>query len=277
MELGRCAEYLRKQIEKYGCIHATLIDQEKTSPKKAKEVVREVLELGSKLILEGGSGYVDRDGRTEKVARAIKEEINDFYKRTDERVLLVGFPGNRSQVAPSLDAIFFLRLLNAPDRRFLIDEPMAGVRQIKEYGLDVIKVGYLITRAGTTAAKVTKALIPPDEPKEKRIELINNYALYLLYSSGPGAFLYLDAGSGAKKPEDPEVVRAVKEETSLNVIVGGGVKDYETARKLSANLADIIVTGTVLEEDLSKLEDILNGIEEGVKERKNVKRVRGPA
>lgn len=270
MKLGDSTKYLKEQINKYGCIHATLIDQEKTSPEKAREITEKVLDIGSKLILEGGSGYVDRDGRTERVARAIKEGIKNFYEKSNEKILLVGFPGNRSQVAPSLDAIFYLRLLNAPDRRFLIDEPMAGARKIKEYGIDVINVGYLITKGGTTAANVTGALIPPESPKERRIETITNYALHFFYSSGADSFLYLDAGSGARDPEDPEVIRRIKEEIpELKIIVGGGIRDYETAMDLSENLADIIVTGTVVEKGkLSKLEEIIEGIKDGVKRRK---------
>ncbi len=60
-------------------------------------------------------------------------------------------------------------------------------------------------------------------------------------------FIYLEAGSGAVNPVPDEIVRAVATETSVPVIVGGGIRDPETvAAKVRAG-ASFVVVGNHLE------------------------------
>jgi len=61
-------------------------------------------------------------------------------------------------------------------------------------------------------------------------------------------FVYLEAGSGARKPVPPEMIRLVKEHLSVPLVVGGGIRDGVTAREAVEAGADIIVTGTIVEE-----------------------------
>jgi putative glycerol-1-phosphate prenyltransferase len=68
--------------------------------------------------------------------------------------------------------------------------------------------------------------------------------------------IYLDAGSGADKPVSENMIRQVKANISLPLIVGGGIRDANTAL-LSANAgADIIVVGNAAEENPELLMDI---------------------
>ena len=51
--------------------------------------------------------------------------------------------------------------------------------------------------------------------------------------------------------------------TDLVVIVGGGIRDGETAAKVAKAGADIVVTGTVVEDSSNvktKIEELVNGI-----------------
>ena len=56
------------------------------------------------------------------------------------------------------------------------------------------------------------------------------------------------AGSGAPEPIPTSMVKAVKEKLSIPLIVGGGIRTPEQAGEIAKAGADIIVTGTVLEE-----------------------------
>jgi len=61
--------------------------------------------------------------------------------------------------------------------------------------------------------------------------------------------VYLEAGSGADSPVPVQMVSAVKKAlgTAL-LIVGGGIRSGDAAAKLVAAGADLIVTGTAVEQ-----------------------------
>jgi phosphoglycerol geranylgeranyltransferase len=58
--------------------------------------------------------------------------------------------------------------------------------------------------------------------------------------------VYLEAGSGAPQPVPCEMIQKVKELIDIPLIVGGGIRDAETAASILAAGADIIVTGNML-------------------------------
>ena len=60
---------------------------------------------------------------------------------------------------------------------------------------------------------------------------------------------YLEAGSGAPEPVPPSMVKAVSNKLSIPLIVGGGIRDPEAAKSTAGAGADILVTGTVVEEN----------------------------
>ena len=70
-------------------------------------------------------------------------------------------------------------------------------------------------------------------------------------------FVYLEAGSGAKSSVTPEMVKTVRHTFNGFLIVGGGIKDVETAESLVNAGADALVIGTFLEKggSLTKLEE----------------------
>lgn len=65
--------------------------------------------------------------------------------------------------------------------------------------------------------------------------------------------MYLDAGSGARRPVRPEMIKAVKEAVSAPLIVGGGIRSPEAAQRALEAGADCIVVGNGLEENASWL------------------------
>ncbi len=102
-------------------------------------------------------------------------------------------------------------------------------------------MGYIVVAPGGTVGKVGKAdLIQPDE-QERAVR----YALAAQYFGM--RFVYLEAGSGAKQPVDPGIIRAVKRAIDIPVIVGGGIRTADAAHESIKAGADIIVTGTLVE------------------------------
>jgi putative glycerol-1-phosphate prenyltransferase len=66
--------------------------------------------------------------------------------------------------------------------------------------------------------------------------------------------LYLEAGSGAIEPVKTNLISMVKQNISIPLIVGGGIKNPEQINAIYNAGADVIVIGTVLEKDLKNLE-----------------------
>ena len=64
-------------------------------------------------------------------------------------------------------------------------------------------------------------------------------------------YIYLEAGSGASEPVPEEIIRVVRKSIDVTLIVGGGIRSPESARKVVAAGADIVVTGTFVETSLS--------------------------
>ena len=60
--------------------------------------------------------------------------------------------------------------------------------------------------------------------------------------------IYLEAGSGADSHIPVDFIMKVKKLTNLMVIVGGGIKTAQDALEVKEAGADIIITGTVVEE-----------------------------
>ncbi len=96
-------------------------------------------------------------------------------------------------------------------------------------------------------------------------------AIYALAAQYMGMrFVYLERGSGVDAPISPSMVKTVKKVADeVKLVVGGGIRTKEQAKEIAKAGADIIVTGTVLEEKESdsSLKEIIGGIEEGVHER----------
>ena len=53
--------------------------------------------------------------------------------------------------------------------------------------------------------------------------------------------IYLEAGSGAKAPVSPEIIKAVRANTSITLIVGGGIRTPEAMHTAYKAGADIVV------------------------------------
>jgi len=101
----------------------------------------------------------------------------------------------------------------------------------------------LIIGEGTTAWFVGQAKgIPFDKS--------NLAIMYSLAAQYLGMrFLYLEAGSGANQHISPEMVKAVRRYYEGVLIVGGGIRDSKIAKHLADAGADIIVVGTMIEND----------------------------
>ena len=70
--------------------------------------------------------------------------------------------------------------------------------------------------------------------------------------------IYLEAGSGALKPVSPLVIKSVKENLDIPLIVGGGIRSGKELLEAYKNGADMVVIGTAFEENSNFLTKIMS-------------------
>jgi phosphoglycerol geranylgeranyltransferase len=236
-------EYILTKLEKEK-VHMTLLDPEKEID--AGAIGKHIEESGSDAIMLGGSTGVDE--------KKLDDTIDELKKSTELPIIL--FPSSSRSLSRHADAIYFMSLLNSRDVRIIVGEQKRAARAIKKFGIETIPMGYIIVEPGMKVGEVGQAEVLKRDDFDGAI----GYSLVAQYFGMK--LVYLEAGSGAPRPVSPGMVSAVSEEIEIPLIVGGGIRTAEAARNVARAGADIVVTGTIVEEDVS----ILGGIVKSVKE-----------
>ncbi len=185
-------------------------------------------------------------------AKALKEGID---------VPIILFPGNISGVSEHADAIFFMSLLNSSNPYWITGAQALGAPIIKKKGIETISMGYLVVEPGGTVGWVGDAKLIP----RTKSDIAAAYAIAAEFMGMK--LLYLEAGSGADNHIPEKMITAVKRSTETILIVGGGIRTKEDAFKVASAGADIIVTGTVVENS-SDIKNKINELVDGVRSAK---------
>jgi phosphoglycerol geranylgeranyltransferase len=239
---------LLEKIDAEGAIHLTLIDPEKVTPPQASRIASRAGLSGTSAIMIGGSTFVSGT-HLDSVVKVVKRTV---------KLPVILFPNNVTGISRFADAIWFMSLLNSSDPYFLMGAQVLGAPLIRKFRLEPIPLGYIIVGEGGTAGVVGKAVpIPYDKP-----DLAAAHALAGQYLGM--RFIYLEAGSGAKRPVPPEMIHAVKRCLNVPLVVGGGIKTRGQALAAASAGADVIVTGNVVENNgvERKVSEIVNGIKD---------------
>jgi phosphoglycerol geranylgeranyltransferase len=249
--IGKVEKYLLTFIQQNGAAHITLIDPEKVTTASAASIATAAEECNTTAIMVGGSTSISTT-HLDNVMKAIKKAV---------KVPVILFPNNITGISRYADAIWFMSLINSLDPYFLIGAQILGAPIVKKYGLEAIPLGYIIVGEGGTASIIGRAATIPFEKPELAVA----HALAAQYLGM--RFVYLEGGSGASKPVPPEMIQMVRNQLSIPLIVGGGIKTGEQARKAVAAGADLVVTGTIIEQDSRQTR--IRELVENVKNAKN--------
>jgi len=243
---------LLNAIARNGAAHLTLIDPAKQSPKIAAEIASSAAAAGSDGIMVGGS--------TRGGGKLLDDTVLEIKKAVNLPVIL--FPGGEVGISRHADAIFFMSMLNSRDPYFITGAQRRGAPLVKRFGLETLSMAYLLVEPGGAAGRVGKAeLIPRTKP-----ELAVAYALAAQYLGM--RFIYLEAGSGAAIPVPTNMVRAVRKAAQATLIVGGGIRTPKAAKERVRAGAEVIVTGTLVEQAKDRVAKIREMV-------KAIKSVRG--
>ena len=220
---------------------AVLADPDKISPADMSHLARLCNDARVDYLLMGGSLLM---------AHQMELCIQRFKTESDIPVIL--FPGSPAQVTPYADALLYLSLVSGRNAELLIGQHVASAPQVKASGLEVISTGYMVIDGGiqTTVSYMSHAQpIPADKPE---IALCTAWAAELQGKH----IIYMDAGSGARRPVSEEMISKVSSHTDIPLLVGGGIL---TAEKVYANCiagANLIVVGNAIERDPLLIRDM---------------------
>ncbi len=201
----------------------------------------------STLVLIGGSSGVTPYDVDDVILELRSHDVN---------APIVIFPGGINNIGREADAILYMSLLNTLDVYWAVGAQVLAAPIIAKLGIEPLPAAYVIVGEGGAAGHVGKAHpVPPDKP-----ELVAAYVLAARFMGK--RFVYLEAGSGARTHIPAETVSAAKRAAGSEVylIVGGGIRDEETARTLLDAGADAIVIGTLLEKQPERAAELIRSI-----------------
>ena len=206
-----------------GARHAILIDPADQNPEMAAKRCVAAVSAGSRMVLVGGSTGTDM-ANVHNTVVAIKEalELITWASSQDSdlnedswRVPIVLFPAGAAALSPAADGITFMMLMNSTTPRFLIEEQVSGAPFIREAGVETLPMGYVVCAPGGRVGVVGEANLLEAGQNDRA-------AAYAMTAQSYGfELLYLEAGSGAHTPVDPELIRTARVSCDLTLIVGG--------------------------------------------------------
>lgn len=213
---------------------AVLIDPDKVPGGKLEALIAAAATAPADFFLVGGSLLVQ--DRLEETLRIIRE-ICDI-----PRIL---FPGNNMQVTNRADGILLLSLISGRNPDLLIGQHVVAAPYLRQSGLEVIPTGYMLIDGGVPTSVSYMSNTTPIPADKEDIALCTAMAGEMLGLR----LLYLDAGSGAHRPVEERMIRAVSAHTALPLIVGGGIRTPERALAATRAGADLIVIGNAIEKN----------------------------
>lgn len=214
-----------------------LIDPDKYSVHTLIATLYAAEESKLSLIMVGGSLVNDRIDSTLEI---IRQHTN---------IPIVLFPGSLLQLSNEVDAVLLLTLISGRNPDYLIGNHVLAAPFLKKSGLEVIPTGYILIGEDNGSAVEYISNTKPI-PSDK-YELVVATALAGEFMGNK--LIYLEAGSGANVPAHTELIREVKRNISLPLIVGGGICKPEQVYEISRAGADIIVVGNAIENNIDIL------------------------
>lgn len=213
---------------------AVLVDPDKTQIDQVGELIEKCVSAEVDFLLVGGSLVVST--HLEELVLSIKAQT---------KIPVILFPGSPSQVTPAADALLYLSLISGRNPELLIGQHVISAPLVKKSGLEIISTGYMVVDGGlpTTVSYISNANPLPSNKNE--IAVCTALAGEMLGMK----LIYLDAGSGALMPIPTEMIKAVSEQISIPLIVGGGITTPEKAAANCRAGADLIVVGNAIEKD----------------------------
>ncbi len=233
---------------------AVLIDPDKVNTSLLDELVELSTRAGVDYFLLGGSLVISNH---------LDECVQHIKKSCQIPVIL--FPGSPSQISRHADALLYLSLISGRNPELLIGQHVVSAPAVRQSGLEIMSTGYIVIDGGapTTVSYISNATPVPADKNE--IALCTAMAGEMLGMK----LIYMDAGSGARRPITESMIQAVSSQIHCPLIIGGGITDPEKAYRNCKAGADMIVVGNAIEKDPTLIMEISQAVHAGQRELKD--------
>ncbi len=209
-----------------------LIDPDKYDPDNLKNTAEVAEVSGVDYFLVGGS----------LLTKYNMGSCIDIIKGQCNLPVLI-FPGSMMQVEAGADALLMLSLISGRNPEMLIGNHVVAAPLIRQSGLEIIPTGYMLIESGKTTSVLYMSNTIPIPNDKTDIAFCTAMAGEMLGMQ----LIFMDAGSGASNHVPIEMVHAVRQNISLPLVVGGGIRTAEAAKEIWEAGADLIIIGNAAE------------------------------
>jgi putative glycerol-1-phosphate prenyltransferase len=224
---------------------AVLIDPDKLNNDSLLATIQLAKEAAVDYLFVGGSLVLT--DTLDKVVSTIKAHC---------AIPVVLFPGSPDQITPKADALLYLSLISGRNPELLIGQHVISAPFVKQSGLEIIPVGYMLIDGGTPTTVSYISNTNPIPSNKNDIAACTAMAGEMLGLK----LIYMDAGSGAKNAIPTLMIGEVAKYVQVPLIVGGGITTPEKAKENCLAGADIIVVGNAVEKDPTLISEIAAAI-----------------
>jgi phosphoglycerol geranylgeranyltransferase len=220
---------------------AVLIDPDKVNTTLLNELIELSVSAKVDYLLVGGSLVISN--HLDECVQHIKQNCS---------IPVILFPGSPSQISKYADALLYLSLISGRNPELLIGQHVVSAPFVRQSGLEIMPTGYIVVDGGapTTVSYISNASPVPADKNE--IAMCTAMAGEMLGMK----LIYMDSGSGAKRPVSESMIEAVARHISTPLIIGGGITDPEKAYLNCKAGADVIVVGNAIEKDSSLIREM---------------------
>jgi putative glycerol-1-phosphate prenyltransferase len=218
-------------------IFALLIDPEKLNADQVEKTATLASQAGVDVILVGGS----------LISHPIDDTLEAIKRVCQLPVVL--FPGNLLQLSTKADGVLLLSLISGRNSEYLIGNHVLASQFLKRSGLEIIPTGYILVD-GHALSSVEYMSNTRPIPSEKPDIVV---ATALAGEQLGLKLIYLEAGSGACERIRENIITGVRENITVPLIVGGGIRTPEDIRLIYRAGANGVVVGTAVEDDYRAL------------------------
>ncbi len=212
---------------------AQLIDPDRAGEETLVNAARFADEAGVDIFLAGGS--------------LTSVPVADVIKRLKQlsSIPVVLFPGNLTQLTAGADAVFMLSLISGRNPELLIGSHVIAAPVLKNMRERVIPVGYMLIDCGGGTSVEYMSQTSPIPSGKNDIAVATALAGEMLGMKA----IYLEGGSGAARPVDPSMIKAVRDELTIPLITGGGIDSAVKVEMAFDAGADMVVIGNGCEQN----------------------------
>jgi len=195
--------------------------------------------------------YIFVGGSTGGDTTEFIQTLNSKLSTLNLHLPVILFPGDATQFSPKVDAVLFLSLLSGNNPEYLVGQQIKAARAIRNAKVNFVPTAYILIDGGVETSTMRVTGTKPLNPSDLQTIIDTCIAAEMMGKQ----YIYLEAGSGAITPVSPDIIRAVKANVSIPLIVGGGIRTPEAMNAAFEAGASIVVIGNHFEdhpEELSK-------------------------